>query len=180
MHAYLAQHCFFLPQPHVPVRIQNATGTREKTKDPSLRKGNTNSGLRFTGVDSYEIIHSIIYKRDLPLMSRCSPLLLRRGDRTSLSVSSPKSPDADRYPSLRVAPSRSMCRVQITQWLANSTRHSVSPFFESFLAVNECQMKQDEFFQLILSLNAKLVNCFMTIWRRAGRGYMKRTHRRER
>ena len=58
MHAYLAQHCFFLPLPHVPVGIQNAAGTNEKTKDPSLHKGNTGSqtlgyGLLPKGVASY-------------------------------------------------------------------------------------------------------------------------------
>ena len=41
--AYLAQHCFFLPLPHVPIGIQNAAGTSKKTKDPSLHKGNTGS-----------------------------------------------------------------------------------------------------------------------------------------
>ena len=35
VHAYLAQHCFFLPLPHVPIGIQNAAGTSEKTKDPA-------------------------------------------------------------------------------------------------------------------------------------------------
>ena len=34
--ANLAQHCFFLPLPHVPVGIQNAAATCEKTKDPGL------------------------------------------------------------------------------------------------------------------------------------------------
>ena len=58
VHAYLAQHCFFLPLLHVPIRIQNATGTSVKTQDPSLRKGNTGSqtvdyGLLPTGLDSY-------------------------------------------------------------------------------------------------------------------------------
>ena len=33
VHAYLARHCFFLPLPHVPIGIQNAAGTSEKTKD---------------------------------------------------------------------------------------------------------------------------------------------------
>ena len=28
--AYLAQHCFFLPMPHVAIGIQNAAGTSEK------------------------------------------------------------------------------------------------------------------------------------------------------
>ena len=37
--AYLAQHCFFLPLPHVPIGIQNAAGTSEKTKDPRVHKG---------------------------------------------------------------------------------------------------------------------------------------------
>ena len=59
MHAYLAQHCFFLPLPHMPVGIQNATTTSEKTKDPDLHKGNTGShtvdyGLLQKGVDNYE------------------------------------------------------------------------------------------------------------------------------
>jgi len=40
---YFAQHCFFLPLPHVLVEIQNAAATSEKTKDPSLHKGNTGS-----------------------------------------------------------------------------------------------------------------------------------------
>ena len=52
MHVYFAQHCFFLPLPHVLVGIQNAAATGEKTKDPSLHRENlyrfTNSGLRFT------------------------------------------------------------------------------------------------------------------------------------
>ena len=43
MHTYLAQHCFFLQLPHLPIGIQNAAGTSEKTKDPSLHKGNTGS-----------------------------------------------------------------------------------------------------------------------------------------
>ena len=30
--AYLAQHCFFLPLPHMPVGIQNAAATSEKQK----------------------------------------------------------------------------------------------------------------------------------------------------
>jgi len=42
-HAYLAQHCFFLLLPHVPTGIQNAAGASEKTKEPSLHKGNTGS-----------------------------------------------------------------------------------------------------------------------------------------
>ena len=42
VHAYLAHH-FFLPLPHVPVGIQNAAATSEKTKDPGLHKGNTGS-----------------------------------------------------------------------------------------------------------------------------------------
>ena len=59
MHAYLAQQCFFLPLPRMPIGIQNIAGTSEKTKDPSLHKGNTGSqtldyGLLPTGVDSYE------------------------------------------------------------------------------------------------------------------------------
>ena len=42
----------------MPIGIQNAAGTSEKTKDPSLHKGNTGSqtvayGLLPTGVDSY-------------------------------------------------------------------------------------------------------------------------------
>ena len=58
MPAYLAQHCFFLPLPHVPVGIQNASATSKKTKDPSLHKGNTGSqtldeGLLLKGVDRY-------------------------------------------------------------------------------------------------------------------------------
>ena len=58
MHAYLAQHCFFLPLPHVLVGIQNAAATSEKTKDPGLHKGNTGSqtvdkSLVPRGVDSY-------------------------------------------------------------------------------------------------------------------------------
>jgi len=40
-HVYFAQHCIFLPLPHVLVRIQNAAATSGKTKDPSLYKGNT-------------------------------------------------------------------------------------------------------------------------------------------
>ena len=42
-HVYFAQHCFFIPLPHVPVGIQNAAATSEKTKDPDLYKGNTGS-----------------------------------------------------------------------------------------------------------------------------------------
>ena len=42
-HVYLAQHCFFLPLPHVPVRIQNAAAIGNKTKEPGLHKGNTGS-----------------------------------------------------------------------------------------------------------------------------------------
>ena len=58
MHAYLAQRCFFLPLPHVPVGIHNVAATSEKTKDPGLHKGNTGSqtldyGLLPKGVDSY-------------------------------------------------------------------------------------------------------------------------------
>ena len=34
-HVYFAQHCFFLPPPHVPVGIQNATATSEKTPRPT-------------------------------------------------------------------------------------------------------------------------------------------------
>ena len=41
VHAYLVQHCFFLPLPHVPVGIQNVAATSKKTKDPGLHKGNT-------------------------------------------------------------------------------------------------------------------------------------------
>ena len=41
VHAYLAQHCFFLLLPHVPVGIQHATAASKKTKDPGLHKGNT-------------------------------------------------------------------------------------------------------------------------------------------
>ena len=42
--AHLAQHCFFLPLPHVPIGIQNAAGTSGKNpKDPSLHTGNTGS-----------------------------------------------------------------------------------------------------------------------------------------
>jgi len=41
MHVNFTQHCFFLPLAHVPVGIQNASATSEKTKDPGLRKGNT-------------------------------------------------------------------------------------------------------------------------------------------
>ena len=51
MHTYLAQHCFFLPLPHMPVEIRNVTATSKKTKDPGLHEGKyrfTNSGLRFT------------------------------------------------------------------------------------------------------------------------------------
>ena len=50
--AYLAQHCFFLPLPHVPIGIQNAAGTNEKKQkrpQPAF-KGKyrfTNSGLRY-------------------------------------------------------------------------------------------------------------------------------------
>ena len=40
MHVYIAQHCFFLPLPHVPVGIRNAA---KKTKDPGLHKGNAGS-----------------------------------------------------------------------------------------------------------------------------------------
>jgi len=41
-HAYLAQHCFFLPLPQMLVGIQNASATSKKqTKDPGLHKGNT-------------------------------------------------------------------------------------------------------------------------------------------
>ena len=59
VHVYLAQHCFFLPLPHVPIGIQNAAATSEKTKDPGLHKGNTGSqtldlGLLPKGVDSYD------------------------------------------------------------------------------------------------------------------------------
>ena len=65
VHAYLAQHCFFLPLPHVPVGIQNAAATNEKTKDPGLHKGNTGSqtldkGLFTKEVDSYES-SSVLY-----------------------------------------------------------------------------------------------------------------------
>jgi len=42
MHEYLAQRCFFH---HMPVGNQNAAATSEKTKDPSLHKGNTGSKL---------------------------------------------------------------------------------------------------------------------------------------
>ena len=35
MHAYLAQHCFFLPLPHMLVGIQNATATSKKQKTPA-------------------------------------------------------------------------------------------------------------------------------------------------
>ena len=43
-HAYLAQHCFFTPLPHMLVGIQNAAATsKTKTKDLCLRKGNTGS-----------------------------------------------------------------------------------------------------------------------------------------
>ena len=43
VHAYSAQQCFFLPLPHVPAGIQNASAISEKTKDPGLHKGNTGS-----------------------------------------------------------------------------------------------------------------------------------------
>ena len=46
MHAYLAQHCFFL-LPHVPVGIQNAAAASEKTKDPGLHKGNGSQTLDY-------------------------------------------------------------------------------------------------------------------------------------
>ena len=57
-HVYFAQHCFFLPLPHVPVGLQNAAAISEKTKDPGLHKGNTDSqtldsGLLPEAVDSY-------------------------------------------------------------------------------------------------------------------------------
>ena len=41
VHAYLAQHCFFLLLPHVSVGIQTAAAASEKTKDRGLHKGNT-------------------------------------------------------------------------------------------------------------------------------------------
>jgi len=41
VHAYLAQHCFFLPLPDMLVGIQNVAATSEKTEDPSLHKGKT-------------------------------------------------------------------------------------------------------------------------------------------
>ena len=46
------------------VGIQNAAATSEKTKDPSLHKGNTGSqtpdyGLLPTGVDSYALTTSL-------------------------------------------------------------------------------------------------------------------------
>jgi len=44
-HLYFAQHCFFLPLPHVPVGIQNTAATSKKTKDPGLHKGNTGSQI---------------------------------------------------------------------------------------------------------------------------------------
>ena len=64
MRAYLSQHCFFLPLPHVPIGIQNAAGTSEKQQQKnSLHKGNTGSqtldyGLLPTRVDSY--VHDTI------------------------------------------------------------------------------------------------------------------------
>ena len=36
MHAYLAQHCFFLPPPHVPVGIQNVAATSKKQTKKTL------------------------------------------------------------------------------------------------------------------------------------------------
>ena len=50
------------------IGIQNAAGTSEKTKDPSLHKGNTGSqtvdyGLLPTGVDSYELVQTDAQKR---------------------------------------------------------------------------------------------------------------------
>ena len=35
MHVYFAQHCFFIPLPHVLVGIQNAAATSKKTKNPA-------------------------------------------------------------------------------------------------------------------------------------------------
>ena len=66
VHAYSAQQCFFFPLPHVQVGIQTASATSEKTKDPSLHKGNTGSHTKvytqkgltaMEGVDSYEPFH---------------------------------------------------------------------------------------------------------------------------
>ena len=66
-HGYFAQHCFFLPLPlpHMPVGIQDDTATGEKTKDPSLHKGNTGSqtldyGLLPKGVDSYAEANELV------------------------------------------------------------------------------------------------------------------------
>ena len=67
MCVYFAQHCFFLPLPHMPVGIQNAAATSEKTKDPGLHKGNTgsqtlDSGLLPKGVDSYDNEANVVLK----------------------------------------------------------------------------------------------------------------------
>ena len=63
---YFAQHCFFLP--HMPVGIQNAAATSEKTKDPGLHKGNTGSqtldySLLPKGVDSYDNEANVVLKK---------------------------------------------------------------------------------------------------------------------
>ena len=62
VHVYFAQHCFFLPLPHVLVGIQNAAATSEKTKDPSLQitgSQTLDEGLLPKRVDSYAVAGSL-------------------------------------------------------------------------------------------------------------------------
>ena len=52
----------------MPVGIQNAAATSEKTKDPGLHKGNTGSqtldyGLLPKGVDSYDNEANVVLKK---------------------------------------------------------------------------------------------------------------------
>jgi len=41
-HVYFAQHCFFLPLPHV-LAASATSNKKKKKKDPGLYKGNTGS-----------------------------------------------------------------------------------------------------------------------------------------
>ena len=72
VHAYLAQHCFFLPLPHVPDGIQNAAATSEKKqKTPAcIREIRVHklwtkvySQMELTAMQLYSAMHYFLLSR---------------------------------------------------------------------------------------------------------------------
>ena len=63
-HVYLAQHCFFLPLPHVPVGIQNAAATSKKIKEPGLH------GVAGNAIQVHKLWTKVYSQKGLTAMER--------------------------------------------------------------------------------------------------------------